>query len=152
MDVRQVSNTMVGILKRYANKYHCNKENVQVLLYFKPDGIVGYKVHKDFSEVEEQSVEDVLGLKKILGNYMDVFNLSKIVPTHIACSLIVNGNDLNVPVVDLNAMVCHNKKDADKEGVKIALYNKKDYIKEVSLKDMFSEDNIQKVMILQQQQ
>ena len=81
---------------------------------------------------------------------MDVFNLRQVVPTHIACSLIVQGNELSIPPIELNAMVCHNKKEGDKEGVRIALYKQKEYLKEVPLKDMFSEENIQKVMALQQ--
>lgn len=152
MDNKQVASTMVDILKRYSKKHNCDKANIQVRLFFKEDGRIGYKVCKDYAEIEEQGVEDILGLKKILGKYMDIFNLSELVPTHIACSLIVNGNRLSIPVIELNALVCHNKKEGDKESVRIALYNKNQYLEEVALKDMFSDDNIQQVMALQQQQ
>ena len=151
MDTKQVSNTMVDILKRYSNKHHTEKSNIQVKLYFKQDGNIGYTILKDYAEIEEQSVEEILGLKKILGKYMDIFNLSQLVPTHIACSLIVNGNRLSIEPIELNALVLHNKKEGDKESVRIALYKQKEYLEEVKLADMFSDDNIQQVMALQQQ-
>jgi hypothetical protein len=152
MDVKVVAKTMVDILNRYSKKNNCEKDRIQVKLYFKDNGLIGYIVCKDNIEVEEQSIEEILGLKKILGNYMDIFNLSQLVPLHITCSLIVNSNRLQIPAVELSALVCHNKKEGDKESVRIALYRDKKFLEQVPLKDMFSDDNIQEVMALQQQQ
>ena len=134
MDIKYISDTMVGILKRYSTKYHCNIENVQVVLYFKEDGkAIGYKVYKDYLEIEEQKVDEILGINR----FFDVFGLIKEVPKSISKALIENSELLSIPAIDINAMVLHNKKVGDKEGVRIALYNEKDYLKEILLKDMF---------------
>lgn len=134
MDIKYISDTMVGILKRYSAKYHCNFENVQVVLYLKEGGkTIGYKVYKDYLEIEEQKVDEILGINKLF----DVFGLIKEVPKIISKALIENSELLSIAAIDLNAMVLHNRKLGDKEGVRIALYNKKDYLKEISLKDMF---------------
>jgi uncharacterized metal-binding protein len=152
MEIKQIEKTMIDVLNRYSKKNHTDKTNIQVCLNFQKDGTITYTVLKDYRNIEKQSVQEILGLKKVFSKYLDPFNLSQIVPTHIACSLIVNANRLNIDVTSLNALILHNKKEGDKESVRIALYNNKEYLEELPLKDMFSDENIQTVIALQQEQ
>jgi len=152
MDIALISKTMVGVLERYSKKEKCDKVNIQCILHFNEDGTIGFKICKDYKPLYEQVAGEVLGLRKKLlsDGYIDMFNLTQIVPTHIACALILIGQRLNVEAIKLNAMVCHNRQTGKQEGVKIALYKGSEYIEEIALADMFSDENIMKVTAMQQ--
>jgi hypothetical protein len=129
MDIEQ---SMLEVLKRYAIKYNCKKESVQVLLYLNPkNGEVGYKTHKDYFEIEEQSVKEVLDIKDNLLNR--IIDLAKIVNNRIKNMLIENSERLEIAISDFNALVVYKTTKSGKEGIRILLYNKKEFIEEMKL-------------------
>ena len=136
MKEKLIQGTMVGILKRYATKYGCNKANVQVILSLKDD-IVEYLVCENYKPKESQTAGEILNIKSKM---LDFMGLLTIVPDSIKKSLKENADSLKMNVSELSAMICYSRSSGGEEGVRIALYkDNKEYLKEVALKDMFSE-------------
>ena len=150
--IEKIQAEILKSIERYGKKLGVPKTDIQVVLGLNSEnGQVSFTVLKNYRKELIQTVEDVLGIRKmpILNTYIDPFNLREVVPSYISCALIVSAEKYGSNLDNTTAMLMHNKKEGNKEAVLVFIYEGNTCKATITLADLFSDENVMKVVAMQ---
>jgi|APGre2960657404_1045060.scaffolds.fasta_scaffold142272_3 hypothetical protein len=126
--ISETSKVFTKGIKKYVEKYGCEKHDLSILLYMKESEKEGYQIYVGGEYKEDVTIKDILGVK-----FMDLKGISAIAPPYIQKILNDCAVELNSQKVDINVYL-----NEDESDVRYFLYENGKFQKEVFLNDLLA--------------